>query len=188
MIDIAERNRWDRSRNLLLIGPGGAGKSTLGPLLARLLRCHLVDLDHEFGCRIGNISAFIRDEGYEQYKLRNSALAQMIASTSSVFTLMVASSGFLTSENPPRAIKANRRILAEWYSICLLPSRDLEKTVTIILDRQSQRPFTRDRAHEEQTIRARYPIYEQEGDLIVFSGAPPGDVARALALRLVGHP
>lgn len=101
---------------------------------------------------------------------------------------MVASSGFLTSENPPRAIKANRRILAEWYSICLLPSRDLEKTVTIILDRQSQRPFTRDRAHEEQTIRARYPIYEQEGDLIVFSGAPPGDVARALALRLVGHP
>src|SRR5688572_19136259 len=141
MIDMDERNPWDRSRNLLLIGPGGAGKSTLGPLLAPLLNYHLVDLDHQFGCRVGNISAFIRDEGYDQYKLRNSLLAARIVSGSSVPTLLVTSSGFLTPDNPPQAMEVNRRILAKWHSICLLPSRDVERAVSIIVGRQAQRSF-----------------------------------------------
>jgi shikimate kinase len=178
MIDIAERNSWDRSRNLLLVGPGGAGKSTLGSLLAPLLGCRLVDLDHQFGCRIGNISTFIREEGYEHYKLRNSLLAREITSASLVPTLLVTSSGFLTPDNPPQAIEANRRLLAECYSICLLPSRNLEKSVAIILDRQAQRPFARDRTREEATIRARYPLYEREETLSCFRTRRPATLPR----------
>lgn len=184
MIDIIERKPWDRSRNLLIIGPGGAGKSTLGPLLAPLLKTHLIDLDYEFGRQVGNISKFISDEGYERYKIRNSQLAKIIVSTSSGPTLLVTSSGFLTPDNPPHAIKTNRHILAEWYSICLLPSRDLERAIAVIVDRQAHRPFTQARTHEEQTIRARYPTYQREGDLIVFSEAPAHDIAQAVALRL----
>jgi shikimate kinase len=188
MIDITERKPWDGSRNLLIIGPGGAGKSTLGLLLAPLLGRRLIDLDREFERQVGNISEFIRDEGYEQYKTRNSELAQVMASASSEPTMLVTSSGFLTPDNPAYAIKANRHILAEWYSICLLPSRDLERAVAVIVDRQVVRPFTRDRNHEEKTIRVRYPTYRQEGDLIVFSEAPASDIAQAVALRLSRQP
>ena len=42
-----------------LIGPGGAGKSTVGAVLAHLLACQFLDLDRWFVERHGNIDQFI---------------------------------------------------------------------------------------------------------------------------------
>lgn len=187
MTDMELRKPWDHSQNLLIIGPGGAGKSSLGRLLAPLIKYCLADLDEHFSQEFGNIGTFIKDEGYEHYKLQNSILAARIVSKSPRSTLLVASSGFLTLDNPPAALENNRKILAAWYSICLLPSRDLERAVSIIVDRQTTRAFAGNPDHEEATIRARYPIYKREGDLIVFADAPPESIARKIALRLTGN-
>lgn len=187
VIQFDERRRWDRAQHIVLVGPGGAGKSSLGEQMARLLACSLIDLDTEFGSRIGNISAFIREESYERYKLENAALAGRIMSNAIAPTVLVTSSGFLTPDNPSTALANNRRITINSYSICLLPSRDVEVAVRIIVKRQLQRPFARDRAHEEATIRARYPIYAREGDLLIFSSASPDEIALATARRLAGE-
>jgi|JI8StandDraft_1071087.scaffolds.fasta_scaffold30348_2 shikimate kinase len=186
MIEIDERKSWDRSRNVVLIGPGGAGKSSLGIALAPLLNHCLVDLDGEFSRRIGDIGEFLREEGYEAYKLRNSILAEQLMFERAAPTLLVTSSGFLAVDNPMKTLEANRRLVANCYSICLLPSRDLEKAVDVIVKRQSRRPFAGDHAHEERTIRARYSAYVQEGDLLVFSTAPSIDTAEAIARHLSG--
>lgn len=50
-----------------LIGPGGAGKSTLGALLAERLDVSFVDLDRHFGGRAGDISEYIDRHGYDAY-------------------------------------------------------------------------------------------------------------------------
>lgn len=42
---------------LHLIGPGGAGKTTVGPYLARRLGWQFVDLDERFMSREGSIDA-----------------------------------------------------------------------------------------------------------------------------------
>lgn len=179
-----ERLRWSGNGHLLLIGPGAAGKSTLGVVLASVLSRPLIDLDQEFGSRHGQIDAFIGAEGYDRYKLLNSALAEEIATASECEIALVTSSGFLTPDNPPAALETNLRLLAASYSICLLPSRDLERAVSIIVNRQLQRSFARDRAGEEETIRTRFPVYMALGDLVVFSEASPTDIARAVAERL----
>jgi shikimate kinase len=180
MVEFEERKPWNLAGILLLIGPGGAGKSSLGSELAPLLNRRLVDLDHEFRHRFGDITIFLRREGYQRYKTQNSALAAEIASETASPTLLVASSGFLTPDNPAPALEANRSLLGACYSICLLPSRDVERAVSIIVKRQLARPFGRDREGEEAAIRARFPIYVGYGDLVVFSAASSHDIARAV--------
>jgi shikimate kinase len=183
MIAFEERKPWNCAKTLLLIGPGAAGKSWLGSELAPLLERELVDLDHEFRHRVGDISTFIRREGYANYKIRNSVLAAEIAAETVFPTLLVASSGFLTPDNPEPALRANLGLLEGGYSVCLLPSRDLERAVSIIVERQLTRPFARDRAGEEAVIRARYAVYLPLGDLVVFSTAASRDIANAIARR-----
>lgn len=147
----------------------------------------MIDLDQEFSREHGNIDAFIRSEGYDQYKLTNSALAEELTSSPSS-VLLVTSSGFLSSDNPKVALATNWRLLTASYSVCLLPSRDLEKSVEIIVTRQLQRPFSRGRRREEEVARARIPAFAEAGDLTVFSDAEPGDVAQAVATRLLRMP
>ncbi len=181
MVELIERKPWNHAGILLLIGPGGAGKSSLGSELSPLLKRRFVDLDDEFRRRIGDITVFMRREGYERYKMQNSVLAAEITAEAVSPTLLVASSGFLTPDNPEAALKVNQSVLDACYSLCLLPDRDLERAVTVIVERQLARPFARNRASEEATIRARLPVYAHLGDLMVFSAAPSRDTASAVA-------
>jgi shikimate kinase len=181
MVEIYERRQWEGSKNLFLIGPGAAGKSTVGACLAPYFGRRMLDLDDEFRSRNGNIDDFIRGEGYQSYKLANSALAEELVRTADTALIMATSSGFLTQDNPPAALDANRRLLAASYSICLLPSRSLEQTVATIVARQLRRPFARVRAREEEMIRQRFPVYAELGDLAVFSEASSNDVAQCIA-------
>jgi shikimate kinase len=54
-----------------LIGPGGAGKSTIGALLAERLDVPFLDLDRYFAARLGDISEYNSRHGYDAYAREN---------------------------------------------------------------------------------------------------------------------
>ena len=54
-----------------LVGPGGAGKTTIGAALAERLGARFGDLDEEFTARHGDISAYLDAHGYEAYAAQN---------------------------------------------------------------------------------------------------------------------
>ena len=54
-----------------LIGPGGAGKSTIGALLAERLKVPFLDLDRHLAGRVGDISEYINRHGYDAHAREN---------------------------------------------------------------------------------------------------------------------
>ena len=144
-----------------LVGPGGAGKSTIGALLADRLEVTFSDLDRHFTCRFGDISEYIGRLGYDAYA-RNNVETYCSLSRSAHYPSVVAlSSGFMTYAHD---IHSEYRSVLHEIKLCpttflLLPSLDREVCVTETVRRQTARPFGGSAAKEEAVIRARFEIY-----------------------------
>jgi len=98
--------------------------------------------------------------------------------------IIIASSGFLTSDNPPDVLAANRALLTAGYSLSLLPAPQLQAAVAIIVARQMTRVFNAGYVREEARARARFDTYEAAGDLLVCTAACPDIVAELLMPHL----
>jgi shikimate kinase len=169
-----------------LIGPGGAGKSTVGVVLAARLGCPFRDLDREFERRRADIDAFIDAHGYEAYARENVAVYFELASYVSGAVLAL-SSGFMVY--PPAvhpAYAALRDAIARGpATVVLLPSLDRETCVTETVRRQLGRPVgRRDPAREEAVIRERFDPYMGLPAMKVETMRPAHEVAAAIHARL----
>ena len=144
-----------------LIGPGGAGKSTVGVTLATWLGCPFRDLDREFERRRADIDAFIAARGYEAYARENVAVYLDLAPhlPGSVLAL---SSGFMVypASVHPAYAAVTEAIARSRTTVVLLPSLDREACVAETVRRQLGRPVgRRDPAREEAVIRERFGRY-----------------------------
>ena len=166
-----------------LIGPGGAGKSTTGQIVAELLACPFRDLDRLFEERHGNIDDFIELHGYPAYAWRNVETYQAIEA--SVLAVLAVSSGFMTypDDAHPRLPTIRRSIAMLSSTVVLLPSLDLEACVAETLRRQRARPLAQHRTdtREEQVIRERFPVYVALAARKVTTMRPAADIAAEIA-------
>jgi shikimate kinase len=139
-----------------LVGPGGAGKSTIGVLLADRLNRRFFDLDRCFVEREGDISDYIQRRGYEAYARQNVEVYCSIAAAE--VGVMALSSGFMTysEEVHPRYVEIQTAIAESSTTFVLLPSLDEETCVAEIVRRQVQRPLgllaSREKAKIRKTI------------------------------------
>ncbi|SRR6266508_643368 len=145
-----------------LIGPGGAGKSTIGALLAECLDITFLDLDRHVVGRVGDISEYIDRHGYDAYAPEN------VEAYCSVFRegirpgVVALSSGFMTyaSDTHPEYGCIRREIEECAQTFVLLPSLHRELCVAETVRRQVARPFGRSPEREEAVIRTRFEIYQ----------------------------
>jgi shikimate kinase len=123
-----------------LVGPGGAGKSTVGVLLSERLNAPCVDLDRCFREREGDISDYLQRRGYQAYARRNVEVYRCIATEDGVVALSL---GFMTyaEEVHPSYVDIHASIAESSTTFVLLPSLDLETCVAEIVRRQVQRPL-----------------------------------------------
>jgi shikimate kinase len=144
-----------------LVGPGGAGKTTVGTALAERLGVRFVDLDAEFVVRYGNISAHLDAHGYEAYAERNVGLYLDLLGGTVRPDIMALSSGFMTYPDHTHAdyLAIRQRLALNPLTFVFLPSTDFETCVAEIVRRQLRRPFARSAEREEQVIRKRFPTY-----------------------------
>ena len=145
----------------MLVGPGGAGKSTAGVRIAERLNLPFVDLDRCFENRVGGISEHIDRFGYRGYARENvEAFVSLLHERSGSFVAAL-SSGFMTYPRDihPRYARLRRHIEDGPATFVLLPSLSREVCVAETVRRQLARPFARSAKKEEAVIRERIPIY-----------------------------
>jgi shikimate kinase len=143
-----------------LVGPGGAGKSTIGALLAQRLDVPFLDLDRHVAGRVGDISEYLGRHGYEAYARENVEAYCSLSRGGIRPDIVALSSGFMTYACTHLEYGRVRRELEECaQTFVLLPSLDRELCVAETVRRQVARPFGRSPEREEAVIRARFEIY-----------------------------
>ena len=177
---------------LHLVGPGGAGKTTVGPLLATRLNWKFIDLDVEFMRSEGDVSHCIGTHGYRGYAQRNVSVYLRLVRDADRPTVLSLSSGFLTypEDIDPRYAAVRRAIEVDPLTALLLPSFELEPCVDIIVKRQLTRPYLEgNRAREEQRIRERFALFAALECNRFRSDVPPMQLAQeieCIARRALG--
>lgn len=167
-----------KANNIFLIGPMGAGKTTIGRHLATLLHKRFVDVDHEIERRTGvTIPVIFEIEGEAGFRRRESTLLTELSQDEGI--VMATGGGAVLMEE-------NRRILKERGTVVYLHA-DID-TLVERTRRDRNRPLlqTEDpRGKIEELLRQREPIYREVADVVVDTGLrAPTSVARDIVTRL----
>lgn len=171
---------------LFLIGPGGAGKSTVGEKLAVRLGYRFIDLDEQFCQRVANIREYLKSDGYEAYLEQNSALFDaLLVELRHQNVVFALSSGFLATDIRQDIVHRNRvRVRESGRSILLMPSKDVDVACRCIVERQLKRGFGLVREKEEVKFRQRFTDYMTLADIQIFSMASPEAIMHNILFAL----
>ncbi|HET8880534.1 MAG TPA: shikimate kinase AroK [Solimonas sp.] len=149
------------SRNIFLVGPMGAGKTTVGRRLAELRGLEFIDSDHEIEARTGvDIPYIFEREGEAGFRKRESQVIGELALRGGI-VLATGGGAILDADN--------RRVLAaHGYVVYLHASIDQQLHRTARADNRPLLQNVADRRGVLGTLFAqRDPLYREIADLIV---------------------
>ncbi|MEN8177919.1 MAG: shikimate kinase AroK [Pseudomonadota bacterium] len=152
----------NRKQNLFLIGPMGAGKTTVGKQLSRVLGMEFIDSDQEIQRRTGvDIPTIFEFEGEEGFRTRERAVIDELTAKDGV--VLATGGGAVLDEQ-------NRRVLSSRGFVIYLhcsPEQQYERTY-----RDRNRPLIQTKNPLEKLkdlMHLREPLYRQTADLVVVS-------------------
>ncbi len=158
---------------VLVVGPPGAGKSTVGRLIAAELEAAFVDTDELAAEAAGkSVSDIFLDDGEERFRALERAAIVAVLTEDRYRGAVVALGGGAVLDPATRADLAHRRVLA--LSVDL---SDAVKRVGLARDRPLL--VEAPRARMAQTLRERAPLYAEVASLTLdTSGHSPEAVAK----------
>lgn len=164
--------------HIALVGPTGAGKSSVGRALADLLGHRFVDLDQAIEATAGATVALVFEhEGEAGFRRREAAaLAQALAAPAP--SLVACGGGIVLDPD-------NRALLRRHALVVHLAATVEEQMARLARDRLRPLLQVPDRRARLQSLaREREPLYQATAHLRFHPAGPPAQAARALARLL----
>ena len=151
------------SENIYLIGPMGAGKTTIGRQLARQLDFDFYDSDWEIESKTGvDIPMIFEYEGEDGFRKRECA---MLAELTRLSPIVLATGGgaVLSAENR-QCLRENGFVV---YLRCSV-NRQMERTM-----RDNNRPLLKEHPRDrlESLMKVRGPLYQECADMTLDTGS-----------------
>ena len=149
--------------NIFLVGPMGAGKTSIGRQLADALGMEFFDSDHEIEARSGATIPWIFDvEGEEGFRRREQTMIDELSQRQNI--VLATGGGAVLSEANRNYLKTRGTVIYLSASINLL----LERT-----QRDRNRPLLQTenpRARLEELMQNREPLYREVADIVLETG------------------
>ena len=151
--------------NVFLVGLMGAGKTTIGRLLARKLGKRFIDSDHEIEARTGaSIPWIFEIEGEESFRRREAEVIRDLTAQQGI-VLATGGGAILNAQN--RAyLKSRGRVIylrANVHSILLRTAHDKSRPLLQTAD---------PRKKLEELTAQREPLYREIAELVIDTGRP----------------
>jgi len=150
-----------KAMNVVLVGPMGSGKTSVGRRLACVLKRDFFDSDFEIVARTGVAIDHIFDvEGEEGFRQRE---INMLSELCEIPNIVIATGGGIV-------IKPENRELLKRDSFVVYLSSDIKQLVSRTA-RSKSRPLLEKSTNREKTIRElvekREPLYQEVADVVI---------------------
>ncbi len=154
------QRRHQKHQNIILIGPMGAGKTTIGRQIARLFGYDFFDSDREIEQRTGaSIPLIFELEGEQGFRKREQDVISDLSKKHNI--VLATGGGAVLKEQNRQALKASGTIVYLCASLDDLLERTSKDKNRPLL--QTENP----RAKLQSILTERDPIYRQLADIIL---------------------
>jgi shikimate kinase len=164
-----------RSANLFLIGPMGAGKSTIGRQLAKDMKLEFYDVDQEIEARTGADIAWIFEiEGEEGFRKREAAVIDDLSQRQGI--VLATGGGAVLNVDTRNKLAARGTVVYLYTTV----EQQVRRTA-----RDKRRPLLQNPTPESTLLdlmSLRDPLYREVADVVV---ATDGRTVRSVALEVI---
>jgi shikimate kinase len=151
-----------KNNNVFLVGPMGAGKTTIGRFLADSLDLEFVDLDTEIEDRCGADIPWIFDvEGEEGFRKRESRMLEEVTTRRGI--LLATGGGAVLAESNREMLKQRGYVVYLSASVGQLLERTAHDRNRPLLQVDNPREVI------EKLILDRDPLYQDVADLVIIT-------------------
>lgn len=166
------------NQNIILVGPMGAGKTTVGKHIAKLLGKSFYDVDQELEKRTGvSVNLIFDIEKEAGFRLRET---QMLKDLMAERNAVIATGGGIV------VTEENRQILQDTDDLVVYLKTEVKHQLKR-LKRDKQRPLLQGSGRRDRLLnmaRIRNPLYESVATMTATSGRTN---PRAMASKVVNH-
>lgn len=163
------------TRNVILVGPMGVGKTTIGRALAKLLHLEFVDSDQRIEDRTGvSISTIFDFEGEDGFRKREETIIEELTRLKGV--VLATGGGAILSESNRVAMRNSGIVVYLHAPVDMQMDRTRNSRNRPLLEGGDRREIL------EKLMEEREPLYRQEADLVVVTDTrTPQAVAQDIA-------